>query len=100
MADPSEPLTEGTSADSPRSGGDIAEAVEVAERGTAVQEAHDRPGDTSSGQAPVEQSAGDPAMTGGQVVEDPDAGGSEVDGGSASSGAAQAVRGARPIDQT
>jgi hypothetical protein len=102
MTEPSEPLTEGTSADHSRSGADITEAVEVAERGSSVREVHDRPEDNTSGEAPVEQSAGDPDMTRGQVVENPggDGGGSDVDGGDASSGAAQSVRGARPVDQT
>ena len=34
--------TDGTSADHSRSGDDIAEAIEVAERGSAVEEVHDR----------------------------------------------------------
>lgn len=68
MTGPENEATEGTSPDSSRSGADIAEAIEVAERGSAVQEVHDRPGGTRSGEAPVERSAGDPEMTEGQVV--------------------------------
>jgi hypothetical protein len=36
---------------------------------------HDRPEDTKSGTAPVEQTAGDPEMTEGQVVLGEDGGG-------------------------
>jgi hypothetical protein len=99
-----EPSTGGTSADHSRSGEDVAEAIEVAERGSSVQEVHDRPQDSKPGEAPVEQAAGDPEMTEGQVVLgegepgrhrshglDPEAG---------SSGAAQSAPGARPIDET
>ena len=43
-------------------------AIEVAEEGSSVQRVHDRPEDTKSGTAPVEQTAGDPEMTEGQVV--------------------------------
>jgi hypothetical protein len=63
-----DPPTEGTSADHSRSGADITEAVEVAERGSSVQEVHDRPQDAKPGTAPVERTAGDPEMTEGQVV--------------------------------
>jgi hypothetical protein len=63
-----EPATEGTAADHSRSGADIAEAIEVAERGSSVQEVHDRGTENTSGEAPVEQTAGDPEMTEGQVV--------------------------------
>ncbi|MDX6375098.1 MAG: hypothetical protein QOD98_4086 [Nocardioidaceae bacterium] len=68
MTAPAEPPTEGTAADSTRSGADIAEAIGVAEDGSSVQSVHDRPKDTKSGAAPVEQAAGDPEMTEGQVV--------------------------------
>ena len=64
----STPSTEGTSADHSRSGEDIAEAIEVAERGSAVEEVHDQGTEATSGTAPVEQAAGDPDMTEGQVV--------------------------------
>ncbi len=63
-----QPHTDGTSADHSRSGDDIAEAIEVAERGSAVEEVHDRGTEAKSGEAPVERSAGDPEMTEGQVV--------------------------------
>jgi hypothetical protein len=103
MTAPQEPRTEGTHADHSRSGKDIAEAIEVAEEGSSVREVHDRGTENEPGGAPVEQAYGDPEMTEGQVVlgdgesgrhqatDDPEAG---------SSGAAQSVRGARPIDQT
>jgi hypothetical protein len=65
---PAEPPTESTAADSTRSGADIAEAIAVAEEGSSVQRMHDRPEGTKSGTAPVEQTAGDPEMTEGQVV--------------------------------
>jgi len=55
-------------ADPTRSGDDVTEAIEVAERGSSVQEVHDRPEDSKPGAAPVEQTAGDPEMTEGQVV--------------------------------
>jgi hypothetical protein len=98
----STPPTEGTSADHSRSGDDIAEAIEVAERGSAVEEVHDEGTEAKSGTAPVEQTAGDPDMTEGQVVYGPDDDGQD-DAGTArpeqeSSGAAQAVRGARASD--
>ena len=72
----STPSTEGTSADHSRSGEDIAEAIEVAERGSAVEEVHDQGTGATSGEAPVERSAGDPEMTEGQVVHGSDRGGS------------------------
>jgi hypothetical protein len=96
MTDPSEPLTEGTSAQHSRSGDDVTEAVARAERGSSVQDVHDQPERNKTGQAPVEQTAGHPDMTQGQVVED--AGGSEADADSPSSGAAQSQRGARASD--
>ena len=55
-------------ADHSRSGDDVAEAIEVAERGSSVQEVHDRLEDSKPGAAPVERTAGDPEMTEGQVV--------------------------------
>ena len=63
-----EPRTEGTHADHSRSGDDIAEAIEVAERDSQVEEVHDRGTGNTTGQAPVEQTYGDPEMTEGQVV--------------------------------
>ena len=97
--------TEDTSPDHSRSGENIAEAIEVAERGSAVEEVHDQGTEATSGEAPVEQTAGDPEMTEGQVVY-----GSGDDGEGAapgtspgptgeSSGVAQSVVGARPSDQ-
>ena len=100
-----QPATEGTSADHSRSGDDVAEAIEVAERGSAVEEVHDRGTENTSGEAPVERSAGDPEMTEGQVVSGSDAGGSGAAPGASpgatpeSSGVAQSVPGARPTDQ-
>ena len=40
----------------------------MAERGSAVEEVHDQGTEATSGTAPVEQTAGDPDMTEGQVV--------------------------------
>jgi hypothetical protein len=96
-----EPPTGGTSADESRSGADIAEAIEVAERDSSVQELHNRPEDTKAGEAPVEQTHGDPAMTEGQVVlgegnDDEDAGLNPAEAGS---GGAQSVVGARTSDR-
>jgi hypothetical protein len=65
---PADPPTEGPGADPSRSGADIVEAIGVAEEGSSVQEVHDDPEDSKSGTAPVEQTAGDPEMTEGQVV--------------------------------
>ena len=103
MSPTEEPRTDGTSADSSRSGEDVAEAIGVAEQGSSVQEVHDRGTENTSGEAPVEQTAGDPEMTEGQVVLgegepgrhrsiglDPEAG---------SSGAAQSQPGARVSDR-
>jgi hypothetical protein len=97
--------TEDTSPDHSRSGADIAEAIGVAEQGSAVEEVHDQGAEARSGEAPVEQRAGDPEMTEGQVVYG--SGGGE--GGAApgttpgptgeSSGVAQSVVGARPSDE-
>ena len=108
MSAPQEPRTEGAAsdlsgADHSRSGQDIAEAIEVAERGSSVQEVHDRGTQDEPGKAPVETSGGDAEMTEGQVVLgegepgrhrsvglDPEAG---------SSGAAQSQPGARVSDR-
>jgi hypothetical protein len=89
-------------ADHARSGDDVLDAVRVAEQGTGIDEVHGLPG--APGSAPVEQVRDDPEMTEGQVVlgeGEPGrhrAVGTDPEGGS--SGAAQSVRGARPIDQT
>ncbi len=109
MSAPQEPATGDTSPDHSRSGDDIADAIGVAERGSQVEEVHDQGTETKSGAAPVERTAGDPEMTEGQVVYGSD-GQEDDDGGAApgttpgpsdtSSGVAQSVPGARPIDQT
>ena len=103
-----QPATEGTSADHSRSGDDIAEAIGVAERGSSVEEVHDRGTEATSGEAPVERSAGDPEMTEGQVAYGSDAGGSgtgEAAEGTtpaateSSSGVAQSVVAGRTSDR-
>ncbi|TFV72235.1 hypothetical protein E4P39_17240 [Blastococcus sp. CT_GayMR19] len=100
-----QPGTDDTSADRSRSGKDIAEAIDVAERGSAVEEVHDRGTEAKSGEAPVERSADDPEMTEGQVVYGSDAEGSGAAPGTSpgatpeSSGVAQSVPGARRTDQ-
>jgi hypothetical protein len=98
---------EDTSPDHSRSGDDIAEAIGVAERGTDVEEVHDQGTEAKSGTAPVERTAGDPEMTEGQVVygsDETDTSGSAAPGTTpgptdTSSGVAQSVTGARPIDE-
>jgi hypothetical protein len=85
-------------ADHTRSGADVAEAVRVAEQGTGIEEAHGLPG--RSGSAPVEQAAGDPAMTG--ATDAPaDAGSTpgNPDPARAGSGGAQSIVGARASDR-
>ena len=103
MTAPQEPGTEGTSADHSRSGDDIAEAIEVAEEGSSVQEVHDRGTENESGQAPVEQTAGDPEMTQGQVVLGEGRPGRhrahDLDPEGGSGGAAQSHPGARISDR-
>lgn len=103
------PPTEGTSPDHSRSGDDVAEAIGVAERGSAVEDVHDQGTAAKSGQAPVEQAAGDPEMTEGQVVlgEGEGEGDGErgrdrshgLDPEAGSSGAAQSAPGARVSDR-
>ena len=103
MTAPQEPRTEGTHADHSRSGDDIAEAIEVAEAGSQVERVHDRGTDNTTGEAPVEQTYGDPEMTEGQVVlGDGESGRDRAtsDPAEGTSGGAQAVTGARPIDQS
>ena len=103
MSSPQEPSTEGAHADHSRSGDDVAEAIEVAEQGSSVQEVHDRGTENRSGEAPVERTAGDPEMTEGQVVLGegeggrPRAVGLDPEGGSG--GAAQSQPGARISDR-
>lgn len=103
MSSPQDPATEGSSADHSRSGNDIEEAIGVAEAGSSVQEAHDRGPENTSGQAPVEQTAGDPEMTEGQVVlGDGEPGENRTSGpmpDEQTSGAAQSVQGARTSDR-
>ena len=104
----STPSTEGTSPDHSRSGDDIAEAIEVAEQGSQVEEVHDKGTEATSGEAPVERTLGDPEMTEGQVVYGDDSGSGS--GGSAapgttpgpadeSSGVAQSVVAGRTPDR-
>lgn len=95
-----EPPSAGEFADDSRSGGDIAEAIGTAEAGTALHETHTHPEQTKSGEAHVEQVAGDPAMTQGQHVRG--AGPPEPSGPSpaeAGSGGAQSLVGARVSDR-
>ena len=103
MSSPQDPATEGSSADHSRSGNDIAESIGVAEAGSSVQEVHDRGPENTSGQAPVEQTAGDPEMTEGQVVlGDGEPGENRTSGpmpDEQTSGAAQSVQGARASDR-
>jgi hypothetical protein len=99
---------EDTSPDHSRSGEDIAEAIGVAERGTNVEQVHDQGTETTSGTAPVERTAGDPEMTEGQVAygsDETDTSGNPAPGTTpgptgTSSGVAQSVTGARPIDKS
>ena len=104
MSSPQEPATEGASPEHARSGDDIAEAIGVAERGSSVQEVHDRGTENTSGEAPVEKTAGDPEMTEGQVVLGEGEPGRHrshgLDPEVGSSGAAQSAPAARPIDET
>ena len=103
MSSPQDPATEGTSADHSRSGDDIAEAIGVAEEGSSVQEVHDQGTENTSGKTPVEQTAGDPEMTEGQVVLGDGEPGSHrpigLDPEAGSSGAAQSAPGARVSDR-
>jgi hypothetical protein len=86
-------------ADHARSGSDVADAVRVAEQGTAIDEVHGVPG--APGTAPVEQVRDDPEMTEGQVVlgEDPAGPRGNPDPAQAGSGGAQSVVGARASDR-
>jgi hypothetical protein len=96
------PSTGDTSPDDSRSGEDIAEAIEVAERGSSVEEVHDEGTDNKTAQAPVERTAGDPEMTEGQVVlgeGEPGASSSGPMPSEGTSGAAQSVVGARTSDR-
>ncbi|SFL32785.1 hypothetical protein [Geodermatophilus ruber] len=103
MREAQEPATEGTPADHARSGADVAEAIEAAERGSSVQEVHDRGTEAAPGSAPVEQAAGDPEMTEGQVVLGEGAASGSAGSGPAApegvSGGRQSVQGARASDR-
>jgi hypothetical protein len=103
-----EPRTGDTTPDHSRSGDDVAEAIEVAERGTDVEEVHDRGPEAKSGTAPVERTAGDPEMTEGQVAygrgEQGGDAGEEAEGTTpapteSSSGVAQSVVAGRASDR-
>src|SRR3954447_4262966 len=100
MSTPQDDPVADTAPDDSRSGADIAEAIEVAEEGSRVEAVHDRGQFDTSGEAPVEQVRDDPEMTQGQVVHGSEAGGGSAapEAGGVSSGAAQSVRGARPVD--
>jgi hypothetical protein len=70
----------------------------VAEQGTGIEEVHGLPG--APGTAPVEQAAGDPAMTGSSDARDDDApAAGNPDPAQAGSGGAQSVVGARASDR-
>jgi hypothetical protein len=98
-----EPTTGGGAPDHSRSGEDVIEAIEVAERGSSVEEVHGNPEDAKSGEAPVERAAGDPEMTEGQVVLGEGVPGRHrsvgLDPEAGSSGAAQSAPGARVSDR-
>jgi hypothetical protein len=107
MSSPENASIEDTSPDHSRSGDDIAEAIGVAERGTDVEEVHDRGTEATSGTAPVERTAGDPEMTEGQVAygsDDTDTDGTPAPGttpgpSDTSSGVAQSVVAGRTSDR-
>ncbi len=82
-----------------RSGADVAEAVRVAEQGTGIGETHTLPDEPGS--APVEQAAGDPAMTGsgGGAPDDDAPAAGNPDPAQAGSGGAQSIVGARASDR-
>ena len=91
-------------ADDSRSGADVGEAVDVAERGTEAEGDHSHPERAKSGEAPVEQVFNDPAMTEGQrtVTGSAPTTGAMPPGPSpaeAGSGGAQSVVGARESDR-
>ena len=82
-----------------RSGADVAEAVRVAEQGTGIGEVHTLPDEPGS--APVEQAAGDAAMTGtaGDGPDDAAPAAGNPDPARAGSGGAQSIVGARASDR-
>jgi hypothetical protein len=103
MSSPEEPRTGDTAPDHSRSGQDIAEAIDVAEAGSQVEGARDPGTENRTGEAPVEQTYGDPEMTEGQVVLGEGEGGRHRpadDPAAGTSGGAQSVQGARPIDES
>lgn len=55
-----------------RSGETVAEAVEVAAAGSRHDGVLRPPEDSTPGTSPVERTGGDPEMTGGQLIGDPD----------------------------
>jgi len=102
VSDPQEPATGGTSPDSSRSGADIAESIGRAEAGSAVEGQHERGHEGRPDVSPVEQAAGDPEMTEGQVVLGDGEGGPANPGKDpreAGSGGAQSQPGARVSDR-
>ena len=91
-------------ADDSRSGADVREAVNVAEKGTRAEGDHSHPERAKSGEAPVEQVYNDPAMTEGQRTgTGPATSTGDVPPGpspaEAGSGGAQSVVGARESDR-
>ena len=109
MSAPQDDPVADTHPDDSRSGETIAEAIEVAEAGSRVEQVHDRGQYDRTGEAPVENTFGDPEMTQGQVVYGTDetgTGGTDVAASGTApgatpqtSGVAQSVPGARPVDQ-
>ena len=91
-------------ADVSRSGADVGESIEIAERGTEAQGDHSHPERAKTGEAPVEQAFNDTAMTEGQrtVTGSAKSTGAVPPGPSpaeAGSGGAQSVVGARESDR-
>ncbi len=103
MSSSEEPRTADTSPDHSRSGDDVADAIRVAERGSSVEQVHDRGTENTTGEAPVEQRYDDPEMTEGQVVLGEGERGTATGSGpmpdEGTSGAAQSVVGARTSDR-
>jgi hypothetical protein len=98
MNTPQDPPADGAP-DEARSGADVGEAIEVAERGSAAEGQHD--GGDQPGPAPVERAGGDPEMTEGQVVlgEGSPTASDGPDPTDAGSGGAQSVIGPRTSDR-
>jgi hypothetical protein len=89
-------MTEQDAAAHERSGPDVAAAIGAAENDSALHETHTHPERTKSGEAHVEQSYGDPAMTEGRSDTALEPGPSPAEAGS---GGAQSVVGARVSDR-